>query len=71
MAKHKSNHPWVRRIQNECDQATKSGLARDGLTALAGEAAFEREQARKQQSIVHDLFRSHGLRGTIVNGGNY
>lgn len=71
MAKHKSNHPWVRRIKSDCDQITQSGLARDGVGALAAEAQFERERARSEREIVSGLFRSGMLHGKIVNGGTY
>lgn len=71
MAKHKSNHPWVRKIKAECDQVTKSGLARDGLGALVAEAQFERERTYKEREIVKDMFRSGMLHGRIVNGGTY
>lgn len=71
MAKHNPNHPWVRRIDSDCAQATRSALARDGLDALSGEARFERERNANQNNIIRDMFRSGALKGQIINGGSY
>lgn len=72
MNKPKRNHPWVRKIRSDCDQAvTKSTLARIGKEGVIAERRFERDFNERQNSAIRDMFRSGSLRGHVINGGTY